>query len=75
MQIAHAPKASSRMQAVAELEQDQGWVLPARDDDIDLSLLTACLVPSEQVMRLVLGFDGAAGHTCLTAMLPSLLVA
>lgn len=51
MQIAHAPKSSSRVPVVADLEQDdQGWVLPTRDNDIDLSLLTACLVPSEQVM-------------------------
>jgi hypothetical protein len=51
MQVAQAPRAAApRVQAMAEL--DQGW-LPSKAaaDDIDLSLLTACLLPSEQVSR------------------------
>jgi hypothetical protein len=50
-QVAQAPRAAApRVQAMAEL--DQGW-LPSKAaaDDIDLSLLTACLLPSEQVGR------------------------
>ncbi|KAF8058851.1 IFT43 [Scenedesmus sp. PABB004] len=50
--VARAPRGGGpRVQAVAELEADRGW-LPSRratDDDIDLSLLTARLLPSEQV--------------------------
>jgi hypothetical protein len=51
VQVAQAPRAAApRVQAMAEL--DQGW-LPSKAaaDDINLSLLTACLLPSEQVGR------------------------
>lgn len=51
LQVAQAPKSSGpRIQAMSELEQDQG-ILPSKPDseDIDLSLLTACLLPSDQV--------------------------
>jgi hypothetical protein len=51
VQVAQAPHAAApRVQAMSEL--DQGW-LPskAESDDIDLSLLTACLLPSEQVRQ------------------------
>jgi hypothetical protein len=51
VQVAQAPRAAApRVQAMAQL--DQGW-LPSKAaaDDIDLSLLTACLLPSEQVGR------------------------
>jgi hypothetical protein len=53
LQVAQAPRAAApRVQAMAEL--DQGW-LPskAESDDIDLSLLTACLLPSEQVCSVI----------------------
>ncbi|WIA19345.1 hypothetical protein OEZ85_003976 [Tetradesmus obliquus] len=49
--VAQAPRAAApRVQAMAEL--DQGW-LPSKAEagDIDLSLLTACLLPSEQVVE------------------------
>lgn len=50
-QVAQAPKSHApRVQAMSELEQDQGWLpVKSESEDIDLSLLTVCLLPSEQV--------------------------
>lgn len=39
-----------RVQAVSELQRDQAWV-PAGGGGVDLSLLAACLCPSEQVQE------------------------
>lgn len=52
LQVAQAPKASGpQVQAISELELDQAWVpaQPGRNTDINLSLLTSCLLPSAQV--------------------------
>jgi hypothetical protein len=54
LQVAQAPKASTpQVQAISELELDQAWVpaQPGRNTDINLSLLTSCLLPSAQVGR------------------------
>jgi hypothetical protein len=41
----------SQVQAISELELDQAWMpnQAARNTDINLSLLTSCLLPSAQV--------------------------
>jgi hypothetical protein len=52
LQVAQAPKASNpRVQAISELELDQAWMptQAPRSTDINLSLLTSCLLPSAQV--------------------------
>eukprot|EP00878_Enallax_costatus_P027315 GHUV01029388.1.p1 GENE.GHUV01029388.1~~GHUV01029388.1.p1 ORF type:complete len:188 (+),score=55.33 GHUV01029388.1:781-1344(+) len=51
--VAQAPKGHApRVQAMSELEQDQGWLpTKAESEDIDLSLLTVCLLPSDQVIE------------------------
>lgn len=53
-QIARAPRGHHpRVQPVAELQRDQAWVPEgAEEGGIDLSLLTACLCPSDLVRRL-----------------------
>lgn len=65
LQVAQAPKATTpQVQAISELELDQAWVpnQPARSTDINLSLLTSCLLPSAQVGRVV-----AASTCCMAA--------
>lgn len=52
IQVAQAPKATTpQVQAISELELDQAWVpnQPVRSTDINLSLLTSCLLPSAKV--------------------------
>jgi len=52
LQVAQAPKATTpHVQPISELEVDQAWVpaQTARSTDINLSLLTSCLLPSAQV--------------------------
>lgn len=75
LQVAQAPKASTpQVQAISELELDQAWVpaQPGRNTDINLSLLTSCLLPSAQVGRAhsyrlgdIHFFWGLACATCL----------
>eukprot|EP00879_Flechtneria_rotunda_P025298 GHRR01026876.1.p1 GENE.GHRR01026876.1~~GHRR01026876.1.p1 ORF type:complete len:236 (+),score=111.58 GHRR01026876.1:733-1440(+) len=49
--VAQAPRAAApKVQVISELEQDQGWLrVKPSNEDIDLSLLTGYLLPSEQV--------------------------
>jgi hypothetical protein len=54
LQVAQAPKSSApQFQRISELELDQAWApnQAARSTDINLSLLTSCLLPSAQVRR------------------------
>lgn len=67
LQVAQAPKASTpQVQAIAELELDQAWVpaQPGRNNDINLSLLTSCLLPSAQVCTAEGGKCWGDGHVC-----------
>lgn len=67
LQVAQAPKASTpQVQAISELELDQAWVpaQPGRNTDINLSLLTSCLLPSAQVGR-AHSYRLGDIHTCL----------
>lgn len=54
LQVAQAPKSSTpQVQPISELELDQAWVpnQAACSTDMNLSLLTSCLLPSAQVRR------------------------
>lgn len=52
LQVARAPRhAAPRAHAVAEAARDQAWVPAGAGEGLDLSLLTACLCPSELVRR------------------------
>lgn len=54
LQVAQAPKSTTpQVQRISELEPDQAWApnQAARSTDINLSLLTSCLLPSAQVRR------------------------
>mmetsp|Transcript_63277 Transcript_63277/g.200143 ORF Transcript_63277/g.200143 Transcript_63277/m.200143 type:complete len:293 (-) Transcript_63277:43-921(-) len=52
-QVAAPPRArNNRVQTIKELDHDMQYNIPSNaDKEIDLSLLTACLVPSERILE------------------------
>eukprot|EP00877_Chromochloris_zofingiensis_P000368 jgi/Chrzof1/10331/Cz04g38050.t1 len=47
--VAEAPRMHHKLAALTDLDKDQSWVPAGAGADIDLSLLTSCLLPLDQV--------------------------
>lgn len=69
LQVAEAPRMHHKLAALTDLDKDQSWVPAGAGADIDLSLLTSCLLPLDQVrIHEQPMADGAAALVTVQAM-------